>query len=276
GQTSLLPSHLPLSNMSLENGHLSSADEPPYATLDTKPSRSESELSDVNDIPDQAVTESADHVMQDVASPLSDEDEDADGSDDGDYDAPSPPSRASADSRHSSVSSDASSVPRKRKAEPDVDDDQYMQENPELYGLRRSGRARPTRRIIESSDEEQDDNDSGSDVNPGRARKRLRPATSRNASVRQSDSGSESDSDTYGGARGREFAKKHRRRLQGASSRSASGLAGDLRFSTRQAGKVTTYNEEDGDDFSEEDTENMTPNYWVAAEDNSPGIDIVL
>ncbi|KAG9920985.1 SNF2 family DNA-dependent chromodomain-containing ATPase, partial [Aureobasidium melanogenum] len=169
-----------------------------------------------------------------------------------------------------------SSVPRKRKAEPDVDDDQYMQENPELYGLRRSGRARPTRRIIESSDEEQDDNDSGSDVNPGRARKRLRPATSRNASVRQSDSGSESDSDTYGGARGREFAKKHRRRLQGASSRSASGLAGDLRFSTRQAGKVTTYNEEDGDDFSEEDTENMTPNYWVAAEDNSPGIDIVL
>ncbi|KAG9716075.1 SNF2 family DNA-dependent chromodomain-containing ATPase, partial [Aureobasidium melanogenum] len=39
---------------------------------------------------------------------------------------------------------------------------------------------------------------------------------------------------------------------------------------------VTTYNEEDGDDFSEEDTENMTPNYWVAAEDNSPGIDIVL
>lgn len=124
--------------MSLENGHLSSVDEPAYATLDTKPSRSESELSDVNDIPDQAVTESADHVMQDVASPLSDEDEDADGSDDGDYDAPSPPSRASVDSRHSSVSSDASSVPRKRKAEPGVDDDQYMQENPELYGLRRS------------------------------------------------------------------------------------------------------------------------------------------
>jgi len=125
--------------MSFENGHLSSPDEPAYATLDHKPSRSESELSDVNDIPDQAVTESIDHVMNDVASPRSDEDEDADGSDDGDYDAPSPPSRASVDSRHSSVSSDASSVPRKRKAaEPDVDDDQYMQENPELYGLRRS------------------------------------------------------------------------------------------------------------------------------------------
>jgi hypothetical protein len=126
--------------MSFENGHLPSPDEPTYATLDTKPSRSESELSDVNDIPDQAATESADQVMHDVASPRSDEDEDADGSDDGDYDAPSPPSRASVESRHSSVSSDASSLPRKRKAEPehDVDDDQYMQENPELYGLRRS------------------------------------------------------------------------------------------------------------------------------------------
>ncbi|THW26048.1 SNF2 family DNA-dependent chromodomain-containing ATPase [Aureobasidium pullulans] len=281
--------------MSFENGHLSPTDEPTYATLDTKPSHSESELSDVNDIPDQTVPESIDHVMQDAASPRSDEDEDADGSDDADYDAPSPPSRASVDSRHSSVSSEASSLPRKRKAEPDVDDEQYMQENPELYGLRRSGRARPTRRIIESSDEEQDDNDSGSDVNPGRARKRLRPATSRNGitaptprffvvtdihvllvSARQTDSESGTDSDTYGGARGREFAKRHRRRLQGASSRSASGLAGDLRFSTRQAGKVTTYNEEDGDDFSEEDTENLTPNYWAAAEDDSPGIDVVL
>ncbi|CAC9894770.1 unnamed protein product [Aureobasidium pullulans] len=251
--------------MSFENGHLSPTDEPTYATLDTKPSHSESELSDVNDIPDQTVPESIDHVMQDAASPRSDEDEDADGSDDADYDAPSPPSRASVDSRHSSVSSEASSLPRKRKAEPDVDDEQYMQENPELYGLRRS---------IESSDEEQDDNDSGSDVNPGRARKRLRPATSRNVSARQTDSESGTDSDTYGGARGREFAKRHRRRLQGASSRSASGLAGDLRFSTRQAGKVTTYNEEDGDDFSEEDTENLTPNYWAAAEDDSPGIDV--
>lgn len=149
--------------MSFENGHLSSDDEPTHATLDHKPSRSESELSDVNDMAVPAVPESTDHVMQDVASPPSDGDEDADGSDDADYNAPSPTSHHSPDSRRSSVSSDASSVPRKRKA--DVDDDQYMQENPELYGLRRSvsqahispyvapadktqGRARPTRRIV--------------------------------------------------------------------------------------------------------------------------------
>jgi chromodomain-helicase-DNA-binding protein 1 len=72
------------------------------------------------------------------------------------------------------------------------------------------------------------------------------------------------------------LAKKHRRRLQDASSRSASGLAGEVRFSTRQAGKVTTYNEEEGDDFSEHDADNLTPNYWAVAEDETPGIDIVL
>lgn len=152
--------------MSFENGHLSSNDEPSHATIDVKPSRSESELSDVNDLPDQAVPESADLIMQDAASLQSDDDEDADGSDDADYDAGSPPSRASVDSRRSSVSSEGSSVPRKRKA--NVNDEQYMQENPELYGLRRSvrqipsassrahadmtqGRARPTRRIVRLS-----------------------------------------------------------------------------------------------------------------------------
>jgi hypothetical protein len=124
--------------MSFENGHLPSSDEPTYATLDPKLSHSESELSDVNDMPDQAVPESVDHVMHDGPSP--EDDEDADGSDDADYDVQSPPSKASPDSRHSSVSSDASSVSRKRKAEPEpgVDDEHYMQDNPELYGLRRS------------------------------------------------------------------------------------------------------------------------------------------
>ena len=316
--------------MSFENGHLSPTDEPTYATLDTKPSHSESELSDVNDIPDHTVPESIDHVMQDAASPRSDEDEDADGSDDADYDAPSPPSRASVDSRHSSVSSEASSLPRKRKAEPDVDDEQYMQENPELYGLRRSvsrllvlfvllpltvtrvapvllaescvslcvviariiltcncrskaaTKSKTTTTLVQTS------TPAGPVSVYGRPPlamvSQLRPlvffvVTDIHVllvSARQTDSESGTDSDTYGGARGREFAKRHRRRLQGASSRSASGLAGDLRFSTRQAGKVTTYNEEDGDDFSEEDIENLTPNYWAAAEDDSPGIDVVL
>lgn len=51
----------------------------------------------------------------------------------------------------------------------------------------------------------------------------------------------------------------------------------EIRFSTRRAAKVTNYNENDEDPFSEEDTENMTPNYWItAAGDESPAIDQVV
>lgn len=39
---------------------------------------------------------------------------------------------------------------------------------------------------------------------------------------------------------------------------------------------MTTYNEDDDLGLSEEDTENMTPNYWAYADDTSPAIDIVL
>lgn len=112
-------------------------------------SRSESELSDVNDtapsttLPIHAHNqdESADEDMQDMATSQSDEEEDAAGSDYAaeDYAAESPPSPQSNASRRASLSSETSSQPTKRKL--DVDDDQYMQENPELYGLRRSVRS---------------------------------------------------------------------------------------------------------------------------------------
>lgn len=129
--------------MSLENGHMSPGDTE-QATAPQQLPRSESELSDVNDLvpTDPVMTdhhdapESADDAMQDMATSQSDDDEDAAGSEDADFDLESPPSPQSNDSRRNSVSSDASSHTRKRKL--DVDDDQYMQENPELYGLRRS------------------------------------------------------------------------------------------------------------------------------------------
>jgi len=101
-------------------------------------------------------------------------------------------------------------------------------------------------------------------------------ASNRNSTIRQSaPSDSGSDSDVYGGARGRDFAKRNRRRLQGASSRSTPAAA-EVRFSTRRAAKITTYNEEDGDSFDEEDSENLTPNHWATAEDDTPAIDVVL
>ena len=90
-------------------------------------------------------------------------------------------------------------------------------------------------------------------------------------------SASESEADdTYGGQRGRTFAKKHRQRLQAATSGRDTPNLSEVRFSTRRAAKVTTYNEDDDLGLSEEDTENLTPNYWTYVDDTSPAIDSVL
>lgn len=93
----------------------------------------------------------------------SSDDVDAEGEADGDYDSESPPpgQAESDDDARSSVSQE-SSRPSKRKASTEGDD--YITQNPELYGLRRSvrgiisphlpkltssqGRARPHRRVV--------------------------------------------------------------------------------------------------------------------------------
>lgn len=83
------------------------------------------------------------------------------------------------------------------------------------------------------------------------------------------------EDDVYGGARGRDFARKHRRKLQAASGGGTPNL-GEVRFSTRRAAKVTNYNEDDEDPFSEDESE-MTPNYWaVDPEEEAAAIDVVL
>lgn len=89
-------------------------------------------------------------------------------------------------------------------------------------------------------------------------------------------SGSEED-DTYGGQRGRSFAKKQRQKLQAMTSGSGTPQLGEVRFSSRRAAKVTNYNEDENFDLSDEDTENMTPNNWTyVEEDTSPAIDQIL
>lgn len=87
----------------------------------------------------------------------------------------------------------------------------------------------------------------------------------------------ESEDDTYGGQRGRTFAKKHRRKLQAAAA-SGAGTPdlSEVRFSTRRAAKVTNYNEDDGLNLSEEDTADLTPAYWTYTEDTGWAIDQVL
>jgi chromodomain-helicase-DNA-binding protein 1 len=142
-----------------------------------------------------------------VAAAASDssEDVDAEGEPDGDYDSESPPSEQ-AESDRARSSSQESTRPRKRKASDEKED--YIEQNPELYGLRRSvrgistlqgheltaaqGRARPSRRIVsdpqlmgESSinslqvdSDDEDDEDYSSD----QPRKRQRTASRKSLS----------------------------------------------------------------------------------------------
>jgi chromodomain-helicase-DNA-binding protein 1 len=94
--------------------------------------------------------------------------------------------------------------------------------------------------------------------------------------VESAASESEED-DTYGGQRGRTFAKKHRQKLHASASGSGTPQLGEVRFSTRRAAKVANYNEEDDYGLSEEDdSENATPNHYAQVQDESTGIDQVL
>lgn len=129
--------------MSVTNGHLHDTDfhhvEPP-----TQRARSESELSDLNDIPpprsepQEAVPSDDDDALHDMATSEMDEDDDAPGEEDADYDVESPPLEQSGAKEHDRSTSEDSMKPGKRKS--DADDDEFMKQNPELYGLRRSVR----------------------------------------------------------------------------------------------------------------------------------------
>lgn len=81
--------------------------------------------------------ESADETMQDMVTSDSDSDEDAAGEEDGEFDIGTPPRDNARSARGSSLSSTSSGA---LKRKPSLDDEEFMQQNPELYGLRRSVR----------------------------------------------------------------------------------------------------------------------------------------
>ncbi|KAL5114681.1 ATP-dependent DNA helicase Hrp3 [Pleosporales sp. CAS-2024a] len=207
-----------------------------------------------------------------VAAPDADssEDVDAEGEPDGDYDSDSPPSAHAASSRAPSLSSQESSRPNKRKASADKDD--YMTQNPELYGLRRSGRARPSRRIVDSDD---DDDESDSDQPRKRQRTASRKASHQPTPVyRPADSDSESDG--YVNAKKNIPTKKQRQRQHLVAEGRLPPSTSEVRFSARRSAQVTNYNEEAEDDF-EESEDDKTPNYWIATEEDiGPVIDKIL
>lgn len=141
-QTSSTTSDLPYSN-----GHLSPPSTKP-ATNGAVTPESESDLSEATDIPNPhtafPISEQNDDAENDQIRASEDEssqDEDAVGSDDPDYDMATPPTGNAGPYRDDRSSSQDSPRQRKRKAGPEHED--YMLNDPELYGLRRSVSSTP-------------------------------------------------------------------------------------------------------------------------------------
>ena len=83
---------------------------------------------------------------------------------------------------------------------------------------------------------------------------------------------SDSDIDAYGGSK--RAAAKHKSRIAQRPARDATPVHGELRFSTRNATKKATYNEDDDDLLDDVDLE---PQSWIYVdEDQSPSIDVIL
>ncbi|KAH0566080.1 hypothetical protein GP486_000518 [Trichoglossum hirsutum] len=246
-------------------------------------SESDSDLSEINEPlnvdesssttishPDTAAEE------DDQASTSSDSSEDGNdaGSEDGEFEVDS---TADADINGAcdglSVSQQSMTSPKKEE----FDIAAHMQEHPEVYDIRRSTRYRVKRRIVDYTSEENDD--SSSDVVSGRPIKRRRAIASQKTSrrvtpARRTSSASASDSDEYS-TTNRKASKKGRRRFE-ASFLSEPSHA-EQRFSSRRAAKIASYNEEDEDALSEDESDMLTPNNRSAGIDESvPGIDIVL
>ncbi|KAL8948551.1 MAG: hypothetical protein Q9222_005273 [Ikaeria aurantiellina] len=262
----------------MTNGHLSPPTEYNLPNQ-VSPSDSESDLSEALDAPPSILSsspirgvENGSRSNHEPVGSESSHEEDAIGSDDADYETNTPPPPTlSSTARQVRSSSQTSSRLGKRKAS--VDEDEYMNNDPELYGLRRSGRARPSRRIVDSDSE-----GSESDIHNARRKRRKGTAASSQGSKAPSTSASsqvDSESELDSSKRSRPQAaitKKNRRRLiQGGAAQLP--LHADVRFSTRQAAKVSNYNEDDEDMFDEEEV-----GYdWVTPEDGSiPQVDVIL
>ena len=135
------PGHV--ASLPYTNGHLS----PLAAHVTNADSSSHHSDSDVSDAKEHAAAAQAsdidapgeeyDEDEEIAAASDSSEDVDAEGEPDGDYDSESPPSEQ-AESDRAGSSSQESTRPTKRKAS--AEKDNYIEQNPELYGLRRSVR----------------------------------------------------------------------------------------------------------------------------------------
>ncbi|RDW88846.1 hypothetical protein BP6252_00878 [Coleophoma cylindrospora] len=265
------------------NGHKSPLGASVF-TNDDAPYDSESDLSDVaksaGEQPSPPTPPNQQSISEDQVSEHSEssESEANNASDDADFDMEDSPPPTTVNNGHDRSTSVESRRPAKRKL--GVEDDEHILANPELYGLRRSGRPVQQRTIIESDDDNDDDSDS--DVVTSHRTKRRRQVNSRPSSKRDtplrastSTGNSDSDTDTYGGARARSMTKKQRRRQLEAGN--LAPILQEKRWNSRRAAQVTAGAYQESDAELEDESEMMTPNYWTNdVEDTSPYIDIVL
>ncbi|KAH8663069.1 P-loop containing nucleoside triphosphate hydrolase protein [Tricladium varicosporioides] len=268
-------------SLPLVNGH-ASLQENSTLTNDDAPYDSESDLSEVaipivdQPSPATSTNEASEFGAQESDAAESSAPEAQDESDDADFDMEESPALAVINNgRDNRSTSTESRRPAKRKA--GVVEDQHMLANPELYGLRRSGRPVQHRTIIESDD---DNDESDSDVVPAhrakrRKQERSQQTSKRNTPALRSASVSDSDSDTYGGARARTMTKKQRRRQ--LETGNLAPIYQEKRWNSRRAAQVTAGAYQESDAEEDEESEMMTPNYWAAdTEDTTPYIDVVL
>ncbi|KAI0900136.1 P-loop containing nucleoside triphosphate hydrolase protein [Annulohypoxylon nitens] len=256
------------------NGH-TSPETGPAMRMDFDDRASESDLSDVNDNAAARASSSSSSPINNQPSRITEQDLDSQGgaessdndepnnaSEDADFDMEDSPAPSQSDAHHDETSTSNSSR-RAPKRKVTADEEDYMRENPELYGLRRSSRPTKQAKIVES-DEEEDESDS--DVVPTnrrtkkpRAEQVSRQSSKRGTPARQTPA-DDSDSDTYGGARARTLMKKARRQ----QSQPQALLYAEKRWSNRRAAQqIQTYHESDIED---EDEDELTPNYWGGEE----------
>ncbi|KAI1432594.1 SNF2 family N-terminal domain-containing protein [Xylaria sp. CBS 124048] len=246
----------------------------PPAGDNTSPAHDRASESDLSDIHETSIHPTRDSTSpspsatghessQDAEAELdlndateSSEDE-AQASDDADYDIEETLAASRSDGRRDdrSTSHESRRIP-KRKAAPE--EDEYIRDNPQLYGLRRSSRPTKQARIVKSDDDE----DSESDITPvnRRTKKVQTGQSSRHSSKRGTSTcqtpADDSDSDTYGGAKAKSILKKARRQQSQSQS---THLYAEKRWSNRRAAQtVRTYEESDIDDDEESD---RTPNW---------------
>ncbi|KAI1632771.1 P-loop containing nucleoside triphosphate hydrolase protein [Biscogniauxia mediterranea] len=247
----------------LTNGDASPAGRTgPRITLDDRVS--DSDLSEVNETaalpasasPSSVRRESSpeaevDHESQDAPDSS---DNEGNASDDADFDMEESPAPSQSDAPQDdrSTSNDSRRAPKRKVG---AEEEDYIRENPELYGLRRSSRPTKQPKVIDSDEDEE----SESDIVPtNRRTKKLRTEnvsrqSSKRATPARQTPADDSESDTYGGARAKSFIKKARRQQTQPQS--------SLRWSNRRAAQqVQTYQEDSEDD---EDESELTPNYWA-------------